>query len=476
MAKGLARAGVLIIVLACSAAPSAVAADRLCDPGLENCRTLLINLIRAEMVGIDVGFWFMEDARFSTELIKRWQAGVPIRVLVDERARITTPLNDDRLAELRAAGIPMRERLWASHGILHWKTMLFAGQNTVEFSGANFSAEAWTRVSIQPLVDYVDEAIFFTGDAAIVNTFRTKFDDLWTDTRVFGSFANVTGPLARRYDTFPVDPRMAFGGAAYAARSTAAIAGEGQGIDAIMYRITDPRNVVAVLQARMRGVPVRLISEPDSYRPSGDLSDRDWYAWHAPMIDLMYRFGVQIRHRAHAGVTHQKSVILRGSGMTIFGSSNWDHPANDAHEQHNMFTTDTAIFGWFDQQFDRKWNNTAAVVETVPFTPLPPDKPHGPTPGNGATGVSPAPGLTLAWTGGPWAHLYDIYMGLSPTDLKRVGSNLPLGPGLETQQQHITMPVALPAGTLIYWQVVSRTYADLTRTSNLWSFTTAAAP
>src|SRR3954470_16266740 len=292
MARCLVRRGVVMIVLACGAPPSAFAADRLCDPGLENCRTILINLIRAETVGIDVGFWFMEDARFSTELINRWRAGVPVRVLVDERARITTPLNDDRLAELRAAGMPMRERLWDSAGILHWKMMLFAGQNTVEFSGANYSAEAWTRISTEPLVNYVDEAIFFTGDPAIVNTFRTEFDNLWTDTKVFGNFANVTGALARRYDTFPIDPRMAFGGAAYAARSTAAIAGEGQGIDAVMYRITDIRNVLAVLQARLRGVPVRLISEPDSYRPAGDLSDRDWYAWHAPMIDLLYRFGV----------------------------------------------------------------------------------------------------------------------------------------------------------------------------------------
>ena len=26
---------------------------------------------------------------------------------------------------------------------MHWKMMLFAGQGIVEFSGANFSADAW---------------------------------------------------------------------------------------------------------------------------------------------------------------------------------------------------------------------------------------------------------------------------------------------------------------------------------------------
>jgi phosphatidylserine/phosphatidylglycerophosphate/cardiolipin synthase-like enzyme len=383
-------------------------------------------------------------------------------------------VNDNRLADLRAAGIPMRGRV--GDGILHWKMMLFAGQNTVEFSGANYSAEAWKYVSAVPLVDYVDEAIFFTADAAVVNTFRTEFDDLWTSTTKFVDYANVAAAPARLYDRFPLDPRLAFGGKAFAERSAPAIAAEQQGVDAIMFRITDPRNVLAVILARLRRVPVRLITDPGNYRPGPELADRDWYMSHAPMIDLMYRFGVQIRHRAHAGETHQKSTILRGAGMTIFGSSNWDHPAIDAHDQHNMFTTDPAIFGWFDQQFDRKWNNTGGVEETVAFAPQPPDKPHGPTPADTATGIPCGAGLTLKWTGGPWAQLYDLYMGVSPAGLQLMAASLPLGPGLPTQQQQVTWPVSLPPNTTIYWQVVSRTYADMTRSSNVWSFTTAPAP
>jgi phosphatidylserine/phosphatidylglycerophosphate/cardiolipin synthase-like enzyme len=470
MATRLVRAGLLAATLVGTTAPMAAAGDRLCDPGLENCRTILINLIRAERVGIDVAFWFMEDPRYTVELINRWKAGVPVRVLVDQRARLTTPLNDTRLAELKAAGIPMRDRI--STGILHWKMMLFAGQNTVEFSGANYSGEAWSRASLEPLVDYVDEVIFFTDDAPVVNSFRTSFDDLWTNTRRFQTFANVAGPLTRRYPTFPIDPRMTFGGGKYAARSIATLATETQGIDAVMYRITDPRNVLAVIQASQRGVPVRLIQEPDSYRPGPDMAGRDWYMWHAPMIDVLYRYGVQIRNRAHKGVLHQKSVVLRGLGMGIFGSSNWDHPENDAHDQHNMFTTDPAIFGWLAAQFDRKWNSTGGVIETSTFTPAPPDKPNNPTPANLAIGVPPTAGLTLKWTPGPWAHLYDLYMGLTPTQLTRIGTDMNLGPRLLPEQLQLTLPFALPPNSVIYWQVVSKTYANMQRTSNLWSFST----
>src|SRR6185295_4959859 len=79
------------------AAPSA-AQDRMCDPGEEDCRAILINFIRNENVGIDVAFWFMEDARYTTELIRRFQAGVPVRVLMDPRANATYALNASRLA------------------------------------------------------------------------------------------------------------------------------------------------------------------------------------------------------------------------------------------------------------------------------------------------------------------------------------------------------------------------------------------
>jgi hypothetical protein len=351
--------------------------------------------------------------------------------------------------------------------------MLFAGQNTVQFSGANYSADAWSRASVEPLVNYVDEAIFFTDEALIVNSFRTKYDDLWTNTTLFRDRVNVAPPLARRYGTFPIDPRIVFGGDAFREQAIAAFQRETRAMDAIVYRITDPQLVSAIIAARSRGVTVRLISEPESYRPPATMADRGWFDDHAAMIDLLHRFGVQIRHSGHAGLTHQKSVILRGLGLSVFGSSNWE---GDHQEQHNMFTTDPAIFAWFDRQFDRKWNNTTGVVETVAFAPAPPDKPNNPTPASLATGVSPAAGLALKWTGGPWAQLYDLYMGLTPTQLYRVGTDMPLGSGLSSQQQQVTLPFALPAGTVIYWQIVSKTFADMRRTSNLWSFTTAGAP
>ena len=112
-----------ILILSCNVQ----AQERLCDTSFEDCRTPLWQLIDAETVGIDVAFWFMQDTSFSTKLINKFKAGVPVRIIVDPRANASEPGNAQILDQLKAAGIPMRYKL--ADGILHWKMMLFAGQN-----------------------------------------------------------------------------------------------------------------------------------------------------------------------------------------------------------------------------------------------------------------------------------------------------------------------------------------------------------
>ena len=164
------------MVMIFAAAPRAQGAERLCDASFEDCRAPLVQLIRNENAGIDVAFWFMQDARFSTEIVRRWKAGVPVRVLVDPKANPSYAGNEQLIAELKNAGIPIRQRTATAPGILHWKMMLFAGQNTVEFSGANFSPTAF--VPQVPYADYEDETLYFTDDPSVVNSFKTKYDDL----------------------------------------------------------------------------------------------------------------------------------------------------------------------------------------------------------------------------------------------------------------------------------------------------------
>lgn len=327
------------------------------DSSFENCRRPLIDLIRAETAGIDAAWWFMEDSRYPTELVKRFKAGVPVRVLIDPRANSAYPLNAGMLQTIKDAGIPMRRKL--DGGILHWKMMMFAAQSTVEFGSANFSGTAF--VPRTPYVNYIDETIYFCDDPPIVNSFRTKYDDLWTDTSEYGDYANINGPKVRVYPTHPIDPSLNFPPGPtqdYAQRLRSLINAETQKIDVVMYRHGISALTDALIAAVERGIAVRLLAEPREYKSASKPLNK-------VNIDRLLAGGVQVSMRVHEGLNHQKSALFYGQGTAVFGSSNWSSASANSQLEHNLFTTQAEVFNWLVAQFERKWNSP---TEFAPFT------------------------------------------------------------------------------------------------------------
>ncbi|MCU1382459.1 MAG: hypothetical protein JWL71_1156 [Acidobacteria bacterium] len=464
--RGGVRRGLCVMVVGLAALASsrpAMGAESLCDSSYENCRDRLLSLIDNEKVGIDAGFWFMEDQRFVSHIIARWQAGVPVRLILDPRANPTYPLNQTSLDTFQKAGVPMMKK--SGGGIMHWKMMLFAGQSTVEFGSANYSANAFVPVSAY--TNYVSETIYYCDDPVIVNSFKTKFDNLWTDTANYAPYANVAA-RQRVYPTYTISPDLNFPpGQDYAARAVKLYNAEKVKLDADMYRVTDARHTDALIAAAGRGVPVRYMGETREYRDPTRL----WVAWN---MDRLFAAGIPMRVRASDGENHEKMILLYGQGLTIFGSSNWTSPSANSQQEHNYFTNKAWIFQFFQDQFERKWNNSNPVgaAETEPFVPLPPDKAAYVSPANGATGQPTT--MKLTWYGGPWAHVYDVYFGTDPNP-PLFAPNQSLGPSeTTTQRQTLTLPT-LAAGTTYYWKIVSKTMAGLTATGPIWSFTTTGS-
>jgi phosphatidylserine/phosphatidylglycerophosphate/cardiolipin synthase-like enzyme len=460
------RTGAFALAILIVGVASSSAQGRLCDSAFENCRAPLIELIRNERIGIDVGFWFMEDTRYATELINRHKAGVRVRVIIDSQA--FTEFNyvgsDIPVKMMRDAGIPIRDKTGGG-GIFHFKTMIFAGQSTVQFSGANYSAEAF--VPISPYQNYIDEVIMFSTEASIVHSFQTRFDDVWINTTDFSNYANVSGPLARRYPVSAIDPELNFvPWQNFRTRSVSRYRAEATGIDAIIYRITDQAHSNEMIAAVKRGVPVRIITEPEQYRSVGKL----WHSWN---VDRMHIAGVKIRHRLHAGQTHEKLSLLAGQRMAILGSSNWTSASAEGQHEHNLFTVKPWVYTWARNHFDRKWTNGGPYGETTPFVPLPPDTPSLRVPANGAAEQSTT--LTLKWYAGPWAHKYDVYLGTDPAAMVKVLNDVELGPSENSSDLVTWKPANLQAGRTYYWKVVGRTMANLSKTSATWSFRTAGS-
>ena len=158
-----------------------------------------------------------------------------------------------------------------------------------------------------------------------------------------------------------------------------------------------------MISAVARGVPVRLITDPDEYRNPTRL-------WACQAGRSHVYGGRQIKMRSHEGLTHEALVVMHGLGEVIFGSSNWTPPASaGSSDEHNYFYDPSLgkpwFFQWFADQFEHKWNDAAN------FVPVP-----AAAAGNavvlvaGQPCVRPVrPASTLDWDGGavgtPLRHL-----------------------------------------------------------------------
>jgi len=203
---GFVRTFWLVVVFVFITAHPLSAQERLCDPSFEDCYTPLLQLVYNETKGIDIAFYMIELPGLADAIINRHQAGVPVRITVEPRANLKFPENQPLLDRFKAAGIPMRYKL--GDGIVHVKLLLAVGQNKVVFTGSNFG-DGDVR-PYDPYVNYVDGAWYFSDDPAVVNSFKTRYDDVWTDGNLYGDYANITGPLTRRSPTFSIDPSVNF--------------------------------------------------------------------------------------------------------------------------------------------------------------------------------------------------------------------------------------------------------------------------
>ncbi len=464
---------VLLTVVAVSLCMSsrAAAQERLCDNSYEDCRTPIIQSIRSENVGLDVSFWFMTDTRYSVEIIKRWQAGVPVRVILDTRADANYPSNATVRQSLISAGIPIRNKVTA--GINHWKVMIYAGQAKIQFSAANFANGSYSPVI--PYTNYVDEAVYFTDDPSLVTSFQRKFDDIWIDTVNYQNLANVKTPLVRNYPIYPISADLNFPpDNDYQDRVISGLNAETSRVDIVMFRMTSNKIPDQLIKMKQAGIPVRLITDQAQYRTTT-------YFWHSYNVDRMYMAGIPVKWKSLSSGqdVHQKSIVMYSKGVVAFGSSNATASSSDAQREHNYFSHKPWFVQWFVDQFERKWNNL--TIDGQPISPAPfqafvpgyPEPPAYSSPANTAAGVGTS--VTLKWEGGWWAHKYDIYFGTASTPPLAVQNYAPgaATAGVSSTKESYTFTNLLP-GVTYYWRIVSKTMANKTKTGATYSFTTIA--
>ncbi len=468
-----------VIVTTC-AVTTASAQEAFLFPAIDDARSAIVDRVKTEPARLDIATWYLTDRLITSAIVQKFRAGVPVRIIGDRVSIFEIDAATRREFEYLASnGVPVRLRYRPTNfpSIMHWKCGIFVGQNLVEFGSANWTPFELARASP---TNFKDETVMFTSDPALVNAFKTRFDQMWADTTSFldwpAAYQLETGTpwttpmaisLTRLEPDHPTPPALIWSqGPELNDQLAAAIDRETTYVDMVVYRLTVPVITDALVRKLQAGIPVRLMIEPEQYRNP----DFPEYWLTGSRIDQLWRAGAQIQRRTHQGLTHMKVLLTSALGM--HGSSNF---TANWERDHNFFFevgTRPALHAQLQTRFNQMWADAANYTT---FQPLPPSAPALIAPVNSAQSIPNT--VSLSWRRAPWAVAFDIYIGTSPSTLAFAGRvDAP-----QTEDPPTTYTFAPNGGflsrTQYFWKVVSRTFAtdanpELAASSPTWSFRT----
>src|SRR5215831_8486707 len=355
------RCAAILCVLLLLAAP-AFAADQVYFSSNTNVTNILVQYINQENVRLDISSWYLSEHAVSIAIANRFNAGVKVRIIGDRGAIFEADPNTKReYYWLASQGVPIRLRFnptWFPE-IDHWKAAVFVGQNVVEFGSGNFAP---TELAPFSSTNYDDESEMFTDDPALVNAFKTKFDQMWNDTTLepqsiiggppylkdwndacaneptgncsdyhtqYPNPAPMIVNSARLEPDYPIPADLIFGqGSQMNNRMIQEINAENVKVDLVAYRLEVPELMQAVLNKFNAGVPTRVIVDKNQYT---NILWPEYWLTHA-YIDKLWAAGVPIIQNNHLGVTHEKTLIT--TNYATNGSSNW---GPNWQRDHNYF-------------------------------------------------------------------------------------------------------------------------------------------
>ena len=117
-------------------------------------------------------------------------------------------------------------------------------------------------------------------------------------------------------------------------------------VDVCVFTITDDRIRAAMLDARRRGVVIRVISDNDKAMDEG--SD----------IEPLRRAGIEVRVDQTEAHMHHKFALYDDARL-LSGSYNWTRSAANYNQENVIVTADRAIVERFRTEFERLWGDFA---------------------------------------------------------------------------------------------------------------------
>jgi phosphatidylserine/phosphatidylglycerophosphate/cardiolipin synthase-like enzyme len=126
---------------------------------------------------------------------------------------------------------------------------------------------------------------------------------------------------------------------------TGLIRGAKDRIYVAIYSFTSDRLAEALIEARNRGVDVRVVMERREANVTGSEYPR------------LRGAGVEVRLDANPGLMHHKFMVIDGE-IVVTGSYNWSAAAEERNDENLVVIRDRAVAGAFEREFERIWSQS----------------------------------------------------------------------------------------------------------------------
>src|SRR3954447_7213260 len=129
---------------------------------------------------------------------------------------------------------------------------------------------------------------------------------------------------------------------------------ETQGIDVGVWFFKDSRYVTALINAKNRGVPIRIIMDPRANAQ---------YSENGPLLDKLSAAGIPMRKRIAGDICHWKLMIFSGQGVVEWSGANFSPTAFVPQDPYTDYEDEVIYFSEqlvpsFMTMFDNIWTNT----------------------------------------------------------------------------------------------------------------------
>jgi phosphatidylserine/phosphatidylglycerophosphate/cardiolipin synthase-like enzyme len=126
---------------------------------------------------------------------------------------------------------------------------------------------------------------------------------------------------------------------------TGLIKGSKDRIYVAIYSFTSDRLAEALIEARRRGVDVRVVMERREANVTGSEYPR------------LLGAGVDVRLDANPGLMHHKFMVIDGE-IVVTGSYNWSAAAEERNDENLVVIRDRGVAGAYEREFERIWSQS----------------------------------------------------------------------------------------------------------------------